>query len=124
MKLANTAEQYIRLGESAPSDAFIYDASSWSLARRKKLGPLGRLSKEALDQFENSMRFKEECLVSAHCAEAEHDLDMQVGPFFELFGIGPDLLGSAWPMQCTPKGCARSASHYCFFHKTGCNLTP
>ncbi|BBO04460.1 hypothetical protein SG09_38100 [Bradyrhizobium ottawaense] len=124
MKLANTADEYIRMGETAPHADLIYDPESWSRARQEKWGVLRHLSEEALDQFERSMRFKEGCLVSAHGAHLERELDGEVSGFFELFGIGKDLLGSAWPFLCTPRGCVRTATYYCFFHKTGCNNPP
>src|SRR5216683_1629190 len=100
MQVASNSEEYIRLGEAAPGHSFIHNSESWAQARSENRDILVHLSADALSEFEESMRFKEGCLVSAHCEKIEPELDKQVAPFFELFGIGPALLGSVWPNKC------------------------
>jgi hypothetical protein len=93
MQVASNSQEYIRLGEAAPAHSFIYNSESRAQARRENRGVLAELSADALNEFEESMRFKEGCLLSAHCEKIERELDKQVAPFFRTVRNRPS---SAW----------------------------
>jgi hypothetical protein len=55
MKVANTAEEYIRLGAFSCGQQFVHDSVSWEEARREERGVPVRLSGDAIAEFEKSI---------------------------------------------------------------------
>jgi hypothetical protein len=100
MALARSLDKYTAIGVT--SSEFVRNKSAWMTLRARNDGVLSRLSADALDEFEQSMRFSQRngLLRSANCTKIASELGDKISEFFKIFGADPTILGMFYPFKC------------------------